>query len=321
MAVITRLDQGDVASILSAYAAGELLSFDPVSTGIENSNYIVTTREPNGSRQRVMTIIEQDSYSGAAYPTILDVCHHAGLPVAPLIRTRIGEPYAFYQGKRVALTPRLRGHHVHQPTLGQVSSVGRLVARLHQATGVLNGGPAHPRSPAWLSAQAEALRGFIAYPTQVLIDDGIASLHQLMTRSEVSDLSQGVIHGDLFRDNLLFDERGLTGVIDFHHASLGFHMFDLAVAVNDWCSTFDGTLDHARTLALLRAYHNQCGLTQAEIWTFGLFLIYAGVTFLVARLSVNLSADGTTPTKNPQEFERIVCQRLRYPYLIDQRSL
>ena len=59
----------------------------------------------------------------------------------------------------------------------------------------------------------------------------------------------------MFRDNVLFTERGLTGVVDFHHAATGYLIYDLAVAANDWCNDYDGVLDADRTLALLRAYH------------------------------------------------------------------
>ena len=81
-------------------------------------------------------------------------------------------------------------------------------------------------------------------------------------------LPRGVIHGDMFRDNVLFSERGLTGVVDFHHAATGYWIYDLAVVANDWCNDNSGVLDSDRTLALLRAYHAIRPLTRSRSLVF-----------------------------------------------------
>ena len=132
-----------------------------------------------------------------------------------------------------------------------------------------------------------------------------------------------MIHGDLFRDNVLFNERGLTGVLDFHHASTGYWLFDLAVIANDWCTDSQGRLDPDRTQALLVAYHRIRPLTEAEVWFFTSFALYAALCFWTSRLSVALKAREETGlrSKNPEEFRRIVMQHLRHPFHIDARIL
>ena len=110
----------------------------------------------------------------------------------------------------------------------------------------------------------------------------------MLRREDVKRLPRGVIHGDVFRDNVLFSERGLTGVLDFHHAATGYWIYDLAVVANDWCNDNSGVLDPDRVLALLRAYHAIRPLTPPEVWYFPVFALYAATAFWLSRLTVAL---------------------------------
>jgi homoserine kinase type II len=151
----------------------------------------------------------------------------------------------------------------------------------------------------------------------------VQEVGSLLARKDVAALPDGVIHGDLFRDNVLFNERGLTGVLDFHHAARGTLLFDLAVAANDWCSDSSGVLDPERTLTLLRAYHQIRPLLSAEAIFFPAYALYAALTFWLSRLTVAADRAGTDNRRfnNPQEFERVVRQRRAHFYYVDERLL
>ncbi len=112
---------------------------------------------------------------------------------------------------------------------------------------------------------------------------------------------------------MLFSERGLTGVLDFHHAAAGYWIYDLAVVANDWCNDSSGVLDSDRTLALLRAYHAIRPLTPAEIWYFPMFALYAATAFWLSRLTVAMrrTSEPLVRFNNPEEFQRIVEQHTR----------
>ncbi len=145
----------------------------------------------------------------------------------------------------------------------------------------------------------------------------------MLRREDVRRLPRGVIHGDMFRDNVLFSERGLTGVVDFHHAATGYWIYDLAVVANDWCNDSSGVLDSDRTLALLRAYHAIRPLTLGEIWYFPMFALYSATAFWLSRLTVSMRRhiDAQVRVNNPEEFQRIVEQHFAHFYYLDARLL
>lgn len=259
-----------------------------------------------------------------AYVPLLDLCVQAGLCVAAVIRTLNGEPFATFNAKTVLLSQRLPGRHIYNPTLSQVEALGRFAARLHNATANCDLTiPAYPRNAQWLTQAASDVRRYLPFEATQLLDDTLANVSSLLGRSDVHDLPRGVIHGDLFRDNLLFNERGLTGVLDFHHAANGYLLYDLAVAANDWYTDSSGVLDTERTTALLRSYHAIHPLSSAEIRFFPLFALYAALSFWLSRLmiSVQCNEQGNIRFNNPEEFQRILQQHASHFFYLDERLL
>ncbi len=323
MNAITQLDVLDLEDTLARYGIGELVRYWPAANGIENSNYFVRTLQEGAEHDYVLTILEQPSNAGGAYVPLLDLCVEAGLPVARVIKTLSGEPYQSFAGKSVLLSQRLPGRHVYNPTRKQVRALGRFVARLHVATAPWDFPvPPYPRNEVWLDHHARLARGHLPYQPTELLEDSVREVTSLLARSDVHALPAGVIHADLFRDNVLFNSHGLTGVLDFHHAAQGYLIYDLAVAANDWCTDAGGALDTELTLALLRAYHEIRPLTAAELGLFPAFLLYASVAFWLSRLVVSIARDDTQARcNNPEEFERIVQQHASHFFYLDQRLL
>ena len=324
MNAITQLDILDLEGTIARYGVGELIRYWPAANGIENSNYFLRTVDNGQEREFVLTIIEQPSNAGAAYVPLLDLCISAGLPVASIVRNVDGEPYETFHGKSALLSRRLPGRHVYNPTLRQVRALARFIARFHLATaGWEYPVPAYPREGLWLTHHAELTRGYMPYLATQLLEDSIHEVKSLLDRRDVKDLPSGVIHGDLFRDNVLFNEQGLTGVLDFHHAAKGRLIYDLAVAANDWCTDATGMLDPERTLELIRAYHKIRPLSYAELALFPAFGLYAAVAFWLSRLAVALHRDesGTVRFNNPEEFQRIVAQHRAHFFYLDARLL
>jgi homoserine kinase type II len=268
-------------------------------------------------------MLEQPPAAGDLLVPLLDLCDEAGLPIAPIIRNRSGFAREELQGRATLLAPRLVGRHVQHPTARHCETVGRFLARFHVTTHVLaEAAPAHPRDPAWLVAKLNVVVRSLPYVHATLLKDSIASVTSLLSREDVKLLPRGIVHGDLFRDNALFTERGLTGVLDFHHASAGHLLYDLAVAANDWCSDSSGLLDRGRTVAMLRAYDAHRPLCEAELWFFPLFALYAAVAFWLSRLIAAVAASSThaARTKDPDEFRRIVQQHRAHLLYLDRRE-
>jgi len=322
MSAITPLPERELRALLDRYALGSLETYWPASGGIENSNYFVRVSGANGSQEVVLTMLEQPPAAGDLLVPLLDLCDEAGLPIAPIIRNRSGAAREEVQGRATLIAPRLVGRHILHPTARHCETVGRFLARFHVATRVLaEAAPAHPRDSAWLVAKLQIAGRSLPFSHSTLLKDAIASVSSLLARADVRLLPRGIVHGDLFRDNALFTERGLTGVLDFHHASAGHLLYDLAVAANDWCSDSSGMLDRGRTIAMLRAYHAHRPLCEAELWFFPLFALYAAVAFWISRLvAVASAATARVRMKDPDEFRRIVQQHRAHLLYVDRRE-
>jgi homoserine kinase type II len=324
MAAITPLRESDLAVFLAKYGLEGLESYWPASQGIENSNYFVRLASNLGPHEVVVTVLERPANAGPLLVPLLDACDAAGLPVAPIIRNRHGASSDQINGKATIVSRRLVGRHVLNPTMRQCESVGRFLARFHCVTAPLAAdAPSYPRNEAWLAQHAESICGQVAYTDFRLARDAVTSIGSMLRRQDVKALPAGIIHGDIFRDNVLFSERGLTGVLDFHHAAGGHWIYDLAVAANDWCNDNSGMLDPDRTLGLLRAYHAIRPLVPAEVWYFPGFALYAATVFWLSRLTVALRRDAEVVArmKNPKEFQRIVEQHVAHFFYLDTRLL
>ncbi len=258
----------------------------PTQGGVENTNYLVAAEDARGSHSLVLTLIESPPSATAWFlPTVLDRLQAAGLPTPQLRRTLSGAAAVMWSGRRVLLCGRIAGEHRTHVSAEDCAAIGRYMARQHRAMDDLcNAAPAHPRQAAWLHQQVDALAIRIPPWQHALLVDGLAQTDSLFARADYQALPQAVVHGDLFRDNALFTAQGLSGVIDFHHAAVHKRVFDIAVAINDWCDDATLGISAARMQALLRAYDRITQLTTIEIALLPAFLSYAALAFSLSRL-------------------------------------
>ena len=328
MAVITRLTHSAVESILEDYEVGRLFDLKPVAQGIENTNYFVqTTTDPDqnaATSEFVLTVIEDDRLEQRELMfQTLDACFEYGLPVAPAERTKGDSPLTSYREKAILLSVRLKGRHVTAPASDQCRAIGRFLSRMHHATDHLDAERfLYVRDVNWIRNTADSVIDHLSTGESLLLQTAVQSVEALLNRNDVQSLPKGVIHGDLFRDNALFNEYGLTGVVDFHHAAFGFKLFDVAVAINDWCRSGDA-LDQGRTIAFLQAYNNIRPLQTQEYWFFPSFLLYAALAFWLSRLNIAVQENlpEGLPVKDPREFQRLVQQHVSRPFRLHELAL
>ncbi len=324
MNAITKLDLLHLEALVDRYDVGQLIRYWPAANGIENSNYFLATQKEGVERQYVLTVMEQPSNAGESLVPLLDSCVEAGLPVPLVVRDRDGGAYNKLDGKPMLLCQRLPGQHAYNPTTRQVEALGRFTARFHTATARLAFPlPPYPRDAEWLEAKAQACVGRVGWAAGDLMTDTAGRVARGLERQDVMSLPQGPIHGDLFRDNVLFSAQGLTGVLDFHHAATGYLVYDLAVAANDWCTDTQGAIDPERAMALLRSYHAIRPLQKQELWHFPWFCLYAALAFWLSRTTGALKARGQSiaRSKNPHEFQRIVAHHTAHFFYVDERQL
>lgn len=327
MGVITELSHTDVETVLEQYDVGVLTQFKPVSHGIENTNYFITTRKNEDSQSRlnkyVLTVVEElggDERQRGIMIEVLDRCHQFGLPVPRLIRTEGGHQEGQILEKPVLLCSKLPGSHLIHPVREHCQSIGRFLARFHLAMlPMVDTAKPYFRDASWLAKCVDQTKESLSSDRQFLLEQTLQVVQSLLGRSDVGSLPRSVIHADLFRDNALFDSNGLTGIVDFYHVGVGYQIYDVAVAINDWC-VFEGRVDEQRALALIYAYNAIRPLTALEESFLCHFLLYGALSFWLSRLIVAVREDlpEDYPRKDPFEFEQLADRHLRRPFRLPE---
>ncbi|MDP2748118.1 homoserine kinase [Pseudomonas sp.] len=305
MSVFTPLERHELEAFLAPYGLGRLRDFQGIAAGSENSNFFVSLERG----EFVLTLIERGPSADLPFfIELLDVLHGAGLPVPYALRTASGEALRSLAEKPALLQPRLAGKHVHEANPHHCQEVGALLARIHLATRNQPLPRKSDRGLDWMLAEGPSLALQLPDQQLPLLRDALAEIHTL--KPSILALPQANLHADLFRDNVLFDGNHLAGVIDFYNACSGPMLYDLAIALNDWCSCEDGSLDSKRAQALLGAYAGLRPFTAAEAELWPAMLRIACVRFWLSRLIAAESFAGQEVLiHDPAEFQRRLAQR------------
>ncbi len=308
MSVYTPVSVPELDAWLTRYAAGSLVELQPVASGIENTNYFVTT-----DRGRyVLTLYER--LPAAELPFYLNLTAHlarAGVEVPAPVADRTGALFSLLNGKPAALVSRIDGVPIATPTPDHCARVGAALGRLHVASQSYRARLTNRRGPAWWRQAARAVKGRLDASQAALLDAEI----RFQTGFGRGKLPKGAIHGDLFCDNVLFAGDRLAGIIDFGFAATDFFAYDLAITVNDWCVTDDGALHPEATRAMVANYHVERPLDPDEREAWPALLRAAALRFWLSRLyDLHLPRPGElTHAHDPAHFERILRDRVARP--------
>lgn len=301
MAVFTTVTEAELTAWLGDYSLGQLLELQGIPSGIENTNYFVTT----GNGRFVLTLFEK--LGPDELPFYLNLMAHLarhGIPCPSPVANRQNQFLGQLNGKPACIASRLNGKSVTAPNIEQCAAIGAMLAQMHIAGQSFSQVMPNPRGAAWRMTTAPQVRPFLDGAQAALLDAEIA----LHAQCDFALLPQGVIHADLFRDNVLLEGDRVGGLIDFYFACSDALLYDLAITVNDWCMAADCTLDVARAQALLRAYHAVRQLTGDERAAWPLMLRLAALRFWLSRLfDLHLPRDGElVNAHDPRHFERVL---------------
>ena len=309
MSVYTAVTPDELDAWLARYALGAFVEHAPIAAGIENTNYFVTTE---GGRY-VLTLYER--LPADELPFYLNLMAHlarSGVQVPAPVADRTGALFSHLNGRPAGLVSRIDGASVETPSVAQCQAVGEALGRLHRASQTYRARLTNRRGPAWWRQAARAVRPFITPEQNALLSAEV----RFQTGFGKVKLPKGAIHGDLFCDNVLFDDTRVAGIIDFGFAATDFFAYDLAIAVNDWCiADGDGALDPERARAMVRGYHDVRPLTDDERGQWPALLRAAALRFWVSRLyDLLLPRPGElTHAHDPAPFERILRARAAAP--------
>jgi homoserine kinase type II len=300
MAVFTSVSEDQVASWLGNYSLGTLLELQGIPAGIENTNYFVTTS--NG--RFVLTLFEK--LTARELPFFLNLMAHLarhGIPCPAPVADRHNRLLGELNGKPACIVSRLTGKSVTQPTAANCAAVGAMLGQMHTAGLSFGQQMQDPRGPVWRAEAAQAVLKFLPPQDAALLESEV----ELHATRPLAGIPRGVIHADLFRDNVLMDGEHVGGLIDFYFACTGKLLYDVAITVNDWCVDSEG-LDEHRARALLNAYHAARPFTAEEATAWPQALRVAALRFWISRLyDLHLPRDGEMVNRhNPDQFKRIL---------------
>ncbi len=306
MSVYTSVSRPRLEQWLQAYDLGPLEDMQGIAAGIENTNYFVATE---GGRY-VLTLFER--VPAESLPFYLGLMAHLarhGIPCpAPVADAEQGL-WSMLNGKPAALVTRLPGQPVAAPAPAHCAALGAILARMHLAGASFAGALDNPRGPRWWRATAPLVAPFLDEDAQRRLRDELA----FQSRYRFRDLPRGPIHADLFRDNVLWEDGRVGGLIDFYFAGVDAWLFDVAVVLNDWCVERDGGIDRARAAALLGAYHATRPFGALERGAWPAMLRAASLRFWLSRLhDFHLPRPGElVHAHDPEHFRRILERRIR----------
>lgn len=303
MAVYTHVNDDELRDFLAAYDLGLVKSFKGIAEGVENTNYILRTEGGNF----ILTLYEK-RVSADELPFFLNLMSHLserGIPCPTPVLTQDGRLSGQLCGRPAALVSFLEGVSVHRPKPDHCGEVGRVLAQMHVAGEGFNDTRENDLSLAgWEKLVRQCLAG--ADGVQAGLGDLLASELEFLRENWPTQLPAGVIHADLFTDNVFFLGDKLSGVIDFYFACNEQLIYDLAICLNAWCFERDRSFNATKARRLTSAYHAVRPLNQEEVDAMPLFARGAAFRFLLTRLYdwLNRVEGAIVEPKDPLEYVR-----------------
>jgi len=303
MAVYTDVSADDLTRFLSVYDIGELLSYKGIAEGVENSNFLVHA----GAGNFILTLYEK-RVAEDDLPFFLGLMEHLaarGITCPQPVKNRQGGVLGKIAGRPAAIVTFLDGLWIRRPSPAHCSAVGEALARLHLAGAAFKQKRANALSiESWrplyehAKARGDSVRQGLCREIEMELDE--------LEKSWPCRLPQGVIHADLFPDNVFFLGDKLSGLIDFYFACTDTLAYDVAVCLNAWCFESDHSYNVTKGRSLLNAYGKVRALSEAERNALPVLARGAAMRFLLTRLVDWLAVpDGAlVRPKDPLEYYR-----------------
>ena len=306
MAVYTQIDDEAIDALLARYDIGKRRALTGITQGVENTNYrLETDLETDRGGRYILTIYEK-RVQAADLPFFLGLKKHLAAKAYPCpspIADRDGQILQKIQGKPMAIVSFLDGTDSPRPTTEQCQKAGAILARLHlDAANFTIPRPNALGQHAWaglFDACGDAVNRLekgLGAQIQKWLDD--------LEQQWRHDLPRGVIHADLFPDNVLFTRHEISGVIDFYFACQDMYAYDVAITINAWCFDDTKTFCQERYKAMLKGYTDLRPLSEAEETALPILAKGAAMRFFLTRLydCINTPADAQVKPHDPQDY-------------------
>ena len=301
MAVYTEVSDEELEAFVAGYDIGEVMSCKGIAEGVENSNYLLQT----DAGQFILTLYEKRT-KPEDLPFFLELMEHLaarGLACPTPLHGRDGRALRELCGRPAAMVTFLTGMSAKRLTLPHCASLGEAMAAMHLA------GADFPQSRAndlsvsgWrpLFEKARERADEVKPGLAAFIDAELDVLEANWPR----DLPAGLIHADLFPDNVFFHAEKVSGLIDFYFACTDALVYDIAICLNAWCFEPDGSFNATKARLMLNGYRKIRPLSADELQALPLLARGAAMRFLLTRLYdwLNTPAGAFVKRKDPLEY-------------------
>jgi len=304
MSVFTTLTLEEVQDCFQDFSIGKITELKGIAAGITNTNYFLITE----TSRYVLTIFEANTIDELPYfVDLMSYLAEHAIPCPAPIADKQGIALRVIKDKPALLVSCLKGSDVDNPDESQCAQVGRVLAQMHVAGVAFEQASNNQRDAVWRADTAAQVMDKLSEGDQVLLTQALA----FQAKLDLTALPKGVIHGDLFRDNVLFDGATLGGFIDFYYACHDVLAYDVAIAVNDWCLTETGEFDEPRLNAFMQAYTEVRPFNEDEQQAWQGLLCIAALRFWLSRLyDLHFPNEGElTHAKDPNYFKNILLKR------------
>ena len=304
MAVYTSINSSDLSEWLKKFKFKDFVDFKGISSGVTNSNYLIFMPQSN----YILTIFEHNSIE--ELPFYVDLMTYLAkenfLSPRP-IKDDSGQALGILKEKPALMVSFLDGTEITIRDSKSCYSVGKYLAKFHLVTNNFPQSNKNNRGLSWMSDMYLSLKKYLSLEDQKIIELEI-NYHKKLIKVE---LPEGIIHGDLFRDNVLFLNDKVSGFIDFYYACNDKFIYDIAIAINDWCIHEDGKINKLMYLEFIKGYQSERELTDNEQKYFNAALRLAALRFWLSRLDDfhNIKEGEITSSKDPNHFKDILIDR------------
>jgi homoserine kinase type II len=301
MAVYTEVGDDELRAFVAPYDLGEVLACKGIAEGVENSNYLLTTERGNF----ILTLYEKRVAPEDLpfFIALMDHLAHQGVPSPTPVRACDGEALRQLCGRPAAIVTFLTGMWPRRIEPFHCTGLGGALAGLHRAGAAF--AMCRPNDlgvAGWRRLyEACAARAGELHPG---LADEISAELAFLESAWPEELPSGVIHADLFPDNVFFRGRDVSGLIDFYFACTDFLAYDLAICLNAWCFEPDGSFNVTKARSLVRHYHAARPLDAAELAALPLLARGSALRFLLTRLYdwLNQPSGALVRPKDPLEY-------------------
>tara|TARA_B100001057_G_scaffold218596_1_gene218734 strand:- start:6285 stop:7229 length:945 start_codon:yes stop_codon:yes gene_type:complete len=305
MSVYTKITKDALTDHLRNYSIGKVKGFEGISDGIENTNYLLLTEKG----EYIFTIFENlDKERVDEYLNFMNYLNNADFRCAHVELTNSNELSIAVLNKPSAIIEKLEGKSILDADVNHCHQIGQLLSEFHNKGSSFSISLKDSRDLQWKINTNSKLSEAITKSQKKLIEKAI----ELNKSFEKIELPVGKIHADLFKDNVLFNNNRISGMIDFYYSCDGSFLYDIGVVVNDWCINKDGSVNQNKLVEFTNGYQKNRKLSNQEKDSFAKALCSAALRFYLSRLhDLHFPKIGEmTHIKDPSIFENILSDRI-----------